>query len=146
MQRYVGTSRRLVLAGFAAAPFISLTSGNDIADSHLVDLGREFDEISVQFDRSIEYDYRLSDEMADRFGEVLDEIEATPAFTIAGLCVKARAACWCLLGDLDTPDKATGDVSMSLSILRDLIRLHRPEMEKPGAISKLLEEIESGAA
>jgi hypothetical protein len=62
-----------------------------------------------------------------------------------GLFVKARAACWALLGDLDCPAKSTTNARMSLSIIRDLVRLFDPTLEKPGALRKLLDEIKSGA-
>lgn len=146
MRKTFWASRRAVVGGVATLALMPLANGEaSIVDGRLAILGREFDNLSAKFDRSIEQDIILTDELGNRFGEVLDEIEATPATTIEGLSVKARVACWCLLGDLNTPENATGDVSMSISILRDLIRLYRPEMEKPGAIGKLIEEIERGA-
>jgi hypothetical protein len=48
---------------------------------------------------------------------------AAPAQTIDGLRVKARAACWALLGDLDDGDPSTMDKRIALSIVRDLIRV-----------------------
>ena len=62
-----------------------------------------------------------------------------------GLCVKARASCWALLGDLDDASDATTDRRMTLSIVRDLIRLYDPGLERPGALKALVESIESGA-
>jgi hypothetical protein len=57
--------------------------------------------------------------------------------------VKARAACCARLGDLD--DRATGGERMSLSIVRDLIRLYDRNLERPGALTQLVEDIEKGA-
>jgi hypothetical protein len=79
----------------------------------------------------------------------LDRIEAqivaTQATTIKGLRVKAQAACWALLGDLDPAGQPTTDKRMALSIVRDLIRLYDSGLEQPGALKKLLEDIEGGA-
>ena len=55
---------------------------------------------------------------------------------IKSLCVKARAACWALLGDLDPMDEPTTDKRMALSIVRDLIRLHDPDLEHAGALKQ----------
>jgi hypothetical protein len=35
---------------------------------------------------------------------------------------------------------------MALSIVRDLIRLYDPGLERPGALKRLVQDIESGAA
>jgi hypothetical protein len=34
---------------------------------------------------------------------------------------------------------------MALSMMRDLIRLHAPHLENPGALQRLVKEIEEGA-
>ena len=65
---------------------------------------------------------------------------ATPATTMEGLYVKARAGCWALLGDLDADEHASADQRMALSIMRDLIRLYQPSLERPGALKKLIEQ------
>jgi hypothetical protein len=62
-----------------------------------------------------------------------------------GLCVKARAACWALLGDLNDPAGATTDERMALSIVRDLIRLYHPALEQPGASQQLVKDVENAA-
>jgi hypothetical protein len=70
----------------------------------------------------------------------------TPATTIDGLCVKARVGCWGLLGDLDDPGEETpAGKRISLSIMRDLIRLRHPDLERPGALTKLVRESEETA-
>ena len=63
------------------------------------------------------------------------------AKTIDGLRVKARAASWARLGDLDPTGETTMDQRMALSIVRDLIRLHEPALERPGALKKLVAEM-----
>lgn len=62
-----------------------------------------------------------------------------------GLRVKARVACWALLGDFDAAGQSTTDKRMALSIVRDLIRLYALGLERLGALTKLVEDIESGA-
>jgi hypothetical protein len=79
------------------------------------------------------------------FGRVLSEIVGTPAATIDGLCVKARVGCWGLLGDFDSADESAAGAQMAFSIMRDLIRLRHPNLERPGAVKRLVEEIEEGA-
>lgn len=148
MQNKTKFSRRALLESLAvvsASPAAFSADGASSSDARLIALGREFDAVAAEVDRGIEGPADIPTAALDGLGEVLAEIEATPATTIEGLQVKARAACWSLLGDLDTPEKATGDVCMALSIFRDLIRMHRPEMERPGALTKLVEEIENGA-
>jgi hypothetical protein len=138
-------SRRFALKSIATAAILSSALGPanaSAADSHLLFHGREFDEIAAQIDRSIEEGMDLPDALHERFEYVWNVIESTPGTTLEDLQVKARLACWCLLGDLNTPENATGHKRMALSILRDLIRMHRPEMEKPGALAKLVEDIE----
>jgi hypothetical protein len=60
---------------------------------------------------------------------------------MAGLCVKARAACWALLGDLDPSNQPSTDKRMGLSIIRDLIRVHAPHLEQPGALKQLVADL-----
>ena len=79
-------------------------------------------------------------DVLEKLGRVGAEILAIQAKTIDGLRVKARAACWALLGDLDPAEDATIDKSMALSIVRDLIRLHDPNLEHPGALKALVED------
>ena len=59
--------------------------------------------------------------------------------------MKARASCWALLGDLDPVNGSSLDKGMALSIVRDLIRLQYPHLEKPGALTRLVEDATDGA-
>jgi hypothetical protein len=59
-----------------------------------------------------------------------------------GLYVKAQAACWALLGDLDPMNESTTDRRMAVSIIRDLVRLHEPGLEQPGALKKLVADLD----
>jgi len=128
-------SRRIAL--FAAAlPFV-LFSGLPKADIRLNELAFEFDRLAAKLDA---YDSCLGD--LDLFEKVFDEICSTPATTIEGLCVKARVGCWTLMGDFESATKATPGAQLAFSIIRDLIRTYHPELERPGAVQKLIEEIE----
>ena len=111
----------------------------------LIAFGSEFDELAAQIDKAIVRRTDVGQEILDRFDCVELEILMTEARTIDGLRVKARAACWALLGDLDPASESTTDKRMALSIVRDLIRLYDPGLEQPNALKKLLSEIESGA-
>lgn len=122
--------------------------GPAAADTELLELGRQFEEIVTQMDMVT--DRKLEDAALGGLLAKLELVEpaivAFPATTIDGLRVKARAAAWALLGDLDPTGGSTTDERMSMSIVRDVIRLYDPEREDEGALTRLVEEIESGAA
>jgi hypothetical protein len=98
---------------------------------------------AAEIDRTVEGLSDLTQETMDAFDRIEAEIIATPATTIEDLRVKARAACWALLGDLDSREHSA-DKRMALSIVRDLIRMYDPDLERPGAVKKLVEDIEQG--
>jgi hypothetical protein len=100
---------------------------------------------AAQLDFAIEHGTDVAWDVLEKLGRVGAEILTIQAKTIDGLRVKARAACWALLGDLDSVDDSTLDKSMALSIVRDLIRLHDPSLEHPGALRKLVEDAANGA-
>jgi hypothetical protein len=137
-------SRRSALFSAAIVPAAVLSSHVQIAgaapaaDPELLALGRQFDAVAARLDHG-----DSAWETLEGFGRIYDEIVATPARTIEGLFVKARVECWGLLGDLDA---GQSNGNMALSIIRDLIRLHDPRLERPGAIKRLVEEIEKNAA
>jgi hypothetical protein len=108
------------------------------ADSHLVSLGREFDKITAQIDEAIKNGADIDDEVLNELGRLDAEIVNTRAKTIEGFRVKARAACWALLGDLDPTNQPTTDKRMALSIVRDLIQRYDPSLEHSGAVKTLI--------
>jgi hypothetical protein len=55
-----------------------------------------------------------------------------------GLRVKAHAACWGLLSDIEESEQETLSVQMAVSIVRDLIRAFDPNPEHPSALKKLV--------
>ena len=111
------------------------------ADLLLIELGRRFDAISSQVDRELRTEWTVLEE----FDRILAQIVNTRANTLEGLFVKARAGCWALLGDFDSADQSTAGAPMAFSIMRDLIRLGAPHLENPGALRRLIQEIEDGA-
>ena len=118
----------------------------EAADLELTGLGRQFDAVAAKLDRAIEHGLNIDWSDLKEFGRIVDEIVVTPATTIEGLCVKARVRCWARLGDLDDHgEQSTDEDRMALSIVRDLIRLHHPDLERPGALKRLVEEIEETA-
>jgi hypothetical protein len=124
-------SRRTMLGGLASAPMLP----REANDTSLIALGREFNAITAAIDDG------GSTALWDRLGPLETAIVAAPAHTIEGFCVKARAACWARLGDLDPTAEATADQRMALSIVRDLIRLYDPRREVPTHHETLLRKM-----
>ena len=139
-------SRRSIIASLALSPALAspIFSNEASCDAGLLVLGQQFDVAAAQIDHAIEHGLDIEQDVLDHFCRIEAETVATPAVTIDGLRVKARAACWALLGDLDSGDQTTTDKRMALSLVRDLIRLYDPGLERPGVLKKLIEEIESG--
>ncbi|MGB9041412.1 MAG: hypothetical protein WCC81_02945 [Pseudolabrys sp.] len=96
-------------------------------------------------DDAIEHALDIHWDTLYEFGRVNDAIVAARATTMEGLCVKARVACWARLGDLDAAEDGTAEDRVALSIIRYLIRLYHPHLEQPGALRKLVEDIEQNA-
>jgi hypothetical protein len=117
---------------------VSNQTGN--VDGELIRMGQEFSEVTRQIDDAIDQRSELTHEVLERLDRLDSEIVATPAHTVAGLRVKARAACWALLGDIDPCRELTTDKRMALSIVLDLIRIYEPQLEQPGALMKLVED------
>jgi hypothetical protein len=140
-------SRRAVVVGLGvtSAKSTTLAAQNDSPDVRLIALGHEFDEITTQWDCAAESGSLFAGEYFERLGRIDREIVVTEAKTTEGLLVKARAACWARLGDLDPLDEPTTDRRMALSIVRDLIRLHDPSREVPNALRDLVAEKERDA-
>ena len=140
-------SRRSALFSAAMIPAVAvsksaLTGETDVA---LLALGHRFDAIAARMDDAIEHALDIDWDTLYEFGRVHDEIVAARATTMEGLCVKARVACWARLGDLDAGEQCTAEDRVALSMIRDLIRLYHPHLERPGALRKLVEDIEQNA-
>jgi hypothetical protein len=141
-------SRRSILYSAISVPVFAASGLADekMADAGLVSLGRQFDALAAEVDHSIEHAPDINMDTLEKFSQITAEILTIQAKTIDGLNVKARAACWALLGDLDPTENMTLDRSMALSIVRDLICLHNPSLERPGALKDLVKDIEDGAS
>src|SRR5258707_346523 len=113
-----------------------------MSDDKLLALGREFDAVASAIDAAIadaSSPPAVMTTLLAKLGPLDAAIVETPARTIEGLWVKARAACWALLGDLDPTSGSTTDQRMAMSIIRDLVRLYDPSLEQPVALAKLAE-------
>ena len=150
MTKTTNLSRRHVVMGIAISPILApetIKAEISSADVELINLGRKFDEVAAQIDHAISDPARdVTDELLDRLRRVEAEILVMQSQTVEGLRVKARAACWALLGDLDPSSGSTTDKRMALSVVRDLIRLYDSNLEHPGAHRKLVAEVEQRAS
>ena len=111
-------------------------------DVSLSEPGYQFDGLAAQLDQAIANGSDIAQDTLNQLSNIEAKIIATPATTVVGLRVKARAAGWALLGDLDAAGELTTDKRMALSIVRDLIHLYDPRLERPGALKRLLKENE----
>lgn len=146
--RSINISRRDALASFAVSllPASTLPAAALSADAHLHALGHDFESVAARLDHAITNGIDFDDGLLEQFDRLDAEIATTQSSTLEELCIKARAACWALLGDLDDPGGGTTDRRMALSIVRDLIRLYDPGLERPSALKQLVQDIESGNA
>ena len=131
--------RSVVVAALVSASPIPLQARDEEADNELLALGARFDELS----RALDEDARTSDVTLAEFEEVIEAILKEEAASMQGLVVKARAACWALLGDLEVPKEGTLDQRIGVSLIRDLIRLYKPALEDPGALARLVADLPS---
>ena len=138
-------SRRSALFSAGLLSLLGQTHA-ETGDFKLIGLGRQFDAVAAKLDRAIEHGLNIDWSDLEDFGCIVDKIVVTPATTIDGLCVKARVRCWARLGDLDDHgEQSTDEDRMALSIVRDLIRLRYPDLERPGALTELVRESEEPA-
>lgn len=138
------TRRAAVAAIAAGAPTLARAAPSH-PDAELIELGRQFDEITAALDKEIA-GAGTDLPALDRLSAIEPMIVALPARTVEGMRVKARAACWAMMGDFDELPGPTTDVRMARSIVRDLIRLYDPDRERPNAVRDLLAEIERDAS
>ena len=133
-------ARRTIISWLATSCITSFRSeAHAKPDAGLVELGRQFDGVASNIDLAIEGRQELDLSMLQRLEDLSNAIEAQPATTIEGLRVKARAAAWALLGDLEAQQDCALAQNMSKSILRDLIRAFDPACENPGAFARLID-------
>jgi|SRR4029450_7525283 endonuclease/exonuclease/phosphatase family metal-dependent hydrolase len=139
------TSRRSVLVLAAGMPAIIKARGAQSSpkDIDLLQLGEQFDVLAAHLDHAIEHRLHVDWAHLEELSRVEAEILQMPALSMEGFYTKARVACWATLGDLEERDQADAYERMARSIIRDLIRLHRPDLEHPGALRKLVESEEN---
>ena len=147
MSEGASLTRRAALGPLAASLLVAAkpVAAASFADSPLLALGRDFDVVAARLDHAIAAGIDIDDGLLEQLSKLDAEIATTQASTMEGLFVKARAACWARLGDLDDFGEMTTDQRMALSMVRDLIRLFDPALERPGALAKLVEDNERGA-
>lgn len=146
MRSKFNPSRRTVVSTLVVSPMIPtacFSKAIDSSDAVLIELGRQFDRFAAQIDQVIDGKLELVELTFNQLNLIQAQILSAQATTIDGLRVKARAACWARLGDLDDASNSTTDDRMALSIVRDLIRLHDPRLEQPGALKKLVADLEN---
>src|SRR5262245_24234487 len=127
-------SRRSVLCS-VAVPALGMPFGIRHPDAPLLALSRQFELMARHFD-----DPGQSVQELLSFGHLHAEIAPAQASTFEGLCAKARAGCWTLLGDFESMDASATGARMAFSIMRDLIRIHAPRLEHPGAVARLIRD------
>jgi hypothetical protein len=140
-------SRQVVVGSLAAGsilPTAAVTAevSSSLIDARLIDLGRQFHELVEHFDNAGQTAGYSAEEFFVRLERVEAEILSIPAKSIDGYRVKARAACWALLGDIDPHSCSTTDRRMAMSIVRDLIQQYDPELEQPGALKELVADLD----
>jgi hypothetical protein len=123
-------SRRAVVSGLTIAPAVSssaLGAEMNSPDAELIALGRQLASISPALDRASEHDEAIA--LLDRMESLTSTIVATPAKTLQGLYVKARATAWALLegNDFDPTKEASMNDKVAASIVRDLLHLSATE-------------------
>jgi hypothetical protein len=119
-------SRREIARGIASIPFSSSATGGD--DAMLLDLCRVFEKVADMHDTC-----DLSNMEAEKVYQYLDKLERDigrlQAKTFAGVVAKASVAVWTRVGDLDPENEVTAERRLSISILRDIIRLYSTKRE-----------------
>ena len=141
MNKTIHLTRRQIVTALAPMA-ISAANASNIShvDAQLIELGRQFDHVAAQIDDAISDPTKdVTDDALGLLGRLEAEILARQSRTVEGMRVKARAACWAVLGDIDPSCETTLAVRMGLSIVCDLIRLYDPSLENPGALKKLAE-------
>lgn len=115
-------SRRTVVCALAIAPTVSasnLAAASSADDTKLVSLGSELASVWEAVAQTADHDQVMA--LLERTDRLSAAIVATPAETIAGLRVKARATAWALEDDLDPTKQSSQNERMAASIVRDLL-------------------------
>ena len=130
------TPRRAFLRQLAAASVMVIPTAVEAAapsaDAELLALGERLRRAWLEENEACALNDGVSNEDSingvffARSGAIVDEIEALPAVTLAGLKVKALAFSWCHCGediDVNTFNDKTTDVRLAGTIVRDLLKM-----------------------
>ena len=133
MKQNTSISRRAAINSFAASPLLAivmLAAAASSADARLIALGRDHEVAAAQLDFAIERGTDVAWDVLEKPDHAGAEILKIQAKTIDGFRVKARAAWWALLGNLDYANDTTLANSMALSIVQygavNCSRFHPP--------------------
>jgi hypothetical protein len=124
-------SRRDVVSGLAVAPALSVSTavaGPNLVDVELVVLGRQLDSVPAALDGASDHDEAMV--LLDRIETITAAMVSTPAKTLNGLYIKARATAWALQDDLDPTKELSINDRLAASIVRDLLELGRVMRER----------------
>lgn len=121
-------TRRAALAAVLTAPTLSAMALPTADDAELIALEKEFDAAVVAYDRKYNAIERApdwepgEDEVHDIVGEIMD----TPAVTMEGLKVKAKAAWWIVGDEWRGRDEnydhlGCGETALLIAFLKDLL-------------------------
>lgn len=126
MRNNRNVSRRAVVGGLATAatlPTSSFAVGSTSVDEDLIALGRQLDSIPAALDRASSHDETMR--LLNRIDTLSAAIVKTPAKSLRGLHVKARATAWALedeCGRLDPTKQSSINDRVAASIVRDLLK------------------------
>ena len=105
----------------------TMSSHRCLPDAELLRLGQALDTASAAENAAFaaELGEEATEVLVERSAEIVRQIEALPAATLAGVLVKTRALAWSRLGDpFDADDlgggQPTTDVRLVISLIRDL--------------------------
>jgi hypothetical protein len=118
------SSRRSVLRALLGTPTLSLTrtaSENVSPDAELMTKSQQLAATVTALEQAGEHDEAMA--LLEEIEILSNEIAATPASTVQGLCAKVSATAWALLGDFDPMQESSIDGRVTASIMCDLVRL-----------------------
>lgn len=121
-------SRRTLVAGLAFAPLpATSTAAIECADAELLKLGRRQASAQAALDCASGHDEAMA--LLQELEDLGIKIVETPARTLEGLYVKARATAWAIehdVGLLEPAKESSINARVCASIVRDLLQLGAP--------------------
>lgn len=119
-------SRRTVcgLVAVSVLPTMATTAEAIIPDAGLIEIGREMEILRLKLDRESDHDAAMN--LLNSIDQLTKTIVLTPAQSLEGLYVKARATAWALENDcglLDPIKESNDNDRLAASIVRDLLNV-----------------------